>query len=459
MSIRVMNNMRLGEILGSILPDEPVESEISGRFVKPLIQALGFDDQEYLSEFNTGDGSVDFALRHNSNPEDPFYRSKENPYVLIEVKARATGNRNKINLEEGTPAHYRTFCQLRDYLLGSKCSSSQWGILTNSVHIQLIRRHGRVVIPATPTIYLTPENVDSVVESIRAMIHSPPRSLTVCIYNNKGGVGKTTTVINLAATLATQRKKVLVIDFDSQRDLTTTLGLSIGKVSLSDCLTSNSLDVHSAIQPYKIFSKKTNKFIHIFDVIPADTKLETFTSSHAVAHIQKRSARLRDLIQPLNDVYDYILIDCPTQWLFFSKSGVYAADSILIPTRHSDINSLKSAGRVISEFINDEVKKERKDGGPMALPIFFNGAPTEAAAGKSLETANREIKNIVDENKALAPYFWPKDHSGKTNREVFKLRDFAVISSSAFNHIPAVFQHKRVAEYYLEFAKEYFLYE
>jgi hypothetical protein len=147
------------QILDNILPDESNEAIISNDFVRPLIKALGFNKQEQIPEFPTGNGTVDFAIRKNT-VGDIFSSTKTNPYLLVEVKARATGSGAKINLLEGTPQYISTREQIKRYLLASECNTSQWGIITNSIHIQLFRRHGRDEI-FTRLSYLTNYKIDS----------------------------------------------------------------------------------------------------------------------------------------------------------------------------------------------------------------------------------------------------------------------------------------------------------
>jgi predicted type IV restriction endonuclease len=190
----------LREKLERISPTERVERVIVQHFAVPLLQALGFDDSEIRYEFETGCGQVDLAARKNGDPEDIFFRSPKNPYLLLEAKSRA------VNLREGS-CYRDAVCQIESYLLAKNCKSAKWGIITNANNIQLWRKHGKVVHPATANLDISSDNIESIVRNLRDKIENYERALTVCVYNNKGGVGKTTTIINLAATLATKQKK------------------------------------------------------------------------------------------------------------------------------------------------------------------------------------------------------------------------------------------------------------
>ncbi|WP_322672595.1 AAA family ATPase [Nostoc sp. DedQUE05] len=443
-------------ILDNILPDESSEAYISDIFVRPLIKALGFNQQEHFSEFTTGNGTVDFAARKNVD-SDIFALSRVNPYLLIEVKAPATGAGAKFNLSEDTPQYINTREQIKRYLLASKCNTSQWGLITNSVHIQLFRRHGKVVFPATQSILIKKDNINAIVSNVKDLIHNPPKALTICVYNNKGGVGKTTTTVNLAATLVQQGKRVLVIDFDPQQgDLTKSLGLQVRKISLYDCLSDRYLNIHDTVQPFTV-KFKSGKLLQ-FDVIPADPKLENLTEQDLATRIEKGSARLKDALKAFVYEYDYIFIDCPTNWMFFSQSSLYACDVVLIPTKHNNLASLDNAAKVIKELV-PKVKAARRDGGPIALPIFFNG---ESITPPQLKTATQEIEAIITREMQvskfnLLPYFWPKTTRANIDKTIYSLPSYAIVANAAFSRIPAAFKNSTAAEYYRGLAKEYFI--
>ena len=446
----------LREKLEKISPSEKTEQVIVQYFAYPLLYELGFDDLEIRPQFETGCGKVDFAARKNTEATDIFYNSQKNPYLFLEVKSRT------YDLSEGSSTYEEAVDQVKGYLSRERSKSAKWGIITNASYIQIWRKHGKVVHPATANLSINPDNIETIVRDLRNKLENYERALTICVYNNKGGVGKTTTVINLAAALAAKGKRVLAVDFDSQGDLTRSFGLSPGEITLTQCLKDPKIDVHSIIQSlsYPI----NNRFPYIFDstldisfdIIPRDPELETLTDSQSLAYIQKGTRRLRDLIAPLRNEYDYILIDCPTQWLYFSQSGVFAADVILIPTRPDDLSSLNNAARVITSFV-PETAKSRQDGGPRTLPIFFNGV--SSGSEYTIRLANEEIGKLIDQEKSvdLRPYFWPHFKRGNENKSIFRIPDYAVISSAKFARIPAVFKDRRVLEYYQSLAREYFI--
>ena len=462
-----MTNFDWVSILEAI-PQNAEEAIVKEKFVKPLIGALGFSSEEWRPEFSTDTGAVDFAARKN-NDADNFLNSKVNPYLLIEVKGQANTNKTgaiKINLAEGTPQYKSTKEQIERYLLSPNCKTAQWGIITNSNHIQLFRRHGKVVIPVTASEFITKDNITSVIARIKKIIDSPPRALTVCLYNDKGGVGKTTTTINLASVLWKQKKKVLVVDFDGhQRDLSDALGFQDSGVSFSECFISDKIDIREAVKPF-ILKDKSGREVKLFDVIPSDKALEKITDKEKQAEIIDKSTRLRNLLQAFINEYDYILIDSPPGWGFSSKSCVFAADVVLIPTNHEDFGSIKNVPKVIKELIKEAqiIKRGKyREPLPIPLPIFFNKHdPTSA----TITRTHLEIKRLITiqgdkpfYDPELLPYYYPKAKKGDMNTDIFYVPAYKIVSSAAFSRIPAAMGNKTAFEYYLALAKEYFLYE
>jgi cellulose biosynthesis protein BcsQ len=426
------------------LPQNASEAIVSTNFAPYLISYLGFSDKERIPQYDTGGGGItDFATRRNLE-NDIFLHTKSNPFLLIELKGR------EINLTENSPSYKATVNQLKRQLLGNNCQAAQWGIITNGSHIQLFRKHGKIIFPATTCIELTPENIDDTIALIKTKIDNTPKALTVTVYNNKGGVGKTTTTINLAAILAFLGKKVLVLDFDfNQRDLTSSL-LNIKPQNglLEEALTDKNIDLKSVIIPY-IF--KNPKLQITFDVVPADPKIAGLTEFEY--HSKMKISTLHRKLDLARYEYDYIFIDAAPNWRFTSQLAVYAADVVLLPTKHNNSFSLNNAATAIKEFL-PEMQKSKKDGTPIALPIFFNG---EKITQPQLELAQKEINQILKNDKNLVPYFYPRYTNAKKDLHIHQVPEYAIIASAAFARVPAVYKNRSAYDYYKDLAKEYFL--
>jgi cellulose biosynthesis protein BcsQ len=426
------------------LPQNASEAIVSTNFAPYLISYLGFSTTEIIPQYDTGGGGItDFATRRNLE-NDIFLQTKSNPFLLIELKGR------DINLTENSPSYRATVNQLKRQLLGNNCQAAQWGIINNSSHIQLFRKHGKTIFPATTCIELTPDNIDDTIALIKTKIDNTPKALTVTVYNNKGGVGKTTTTVNLAAFLAFLGKKVLVLDFDfNQRDLTSSL-LNIKPQNglLEEALTDKNIDLKSVIIPY-IF--KNPKLQITFDVVPADPKIAGLTEFEY--HSKMKISTLHRKLDLARYGYDYIFIDAAPNWRFTSQLAVYAADVVLLPTKHNNSFSLNNAATAIKEFL-PEMQKLKKDGTPIALPIFFNG---EKITQPQLQLAQKEINQILKNDKNLVHYFYPRYTNAKKDLHIHHLPEYAIIASAAFECVPAVYKNRSAYEYYKDLAKEYFL--
>lgn len=430
------------------VPDDATEPVVDLLFAGKLLEALGFKTEEVYPEYPTGGGPVDKAARRNIDG-DIFLSTKSNPYLLVELKGR------DINLAEGTAQYQATVRQIKRYMLASNCRSVKWGLITNASHIQLFRKHGKVVYPATTCLELNPDNVDEVVGKIRNQMSDLVTALTVAVYNNKGGVGKTTTTVNLAGILTWVGKKVLIVDFDpNQQDLSNSLGIKLEEECVYQALTDKNKSLKDAIKSYSFSLKKPESNLK-FDIIPADRKLATTDESELRNYLSLNT--LHRKLDALRRHYDYILIDSPPNWRIFSQLAVYASDVVLIPTKHNNLFSLENAAISISKFI-PEIKAEKANGGPHALPIFFNGEKTTLP---QLQAAHREIANIIKTAKRggfeLLPYFYPQYTRANQNTHIYELPSYANIASSAFSRVPAVYRDKVAHEYYKGLAKEYFL--
>ncbi|MBR5867242.1 MAG: ParA family protein [Spirochaetaceae bacterium] len=137
--------------------------------------------------------------------------------------------------------------------------------------------------------------------------------------NQKGGVGKTTSVVNLGAYIAKAGKKVLLVDFDSQGNMSSGVGVSKDKPTIYE-LMAEQVTAEQAVR---------HTGIKDLDVIPASIDLSGV--SIELAGQEDRDFYLKNSLAPLIPLYDYILIDCPPSLGILTLNGLAAADEILIP--------------------------------------------------------------------------------------------------------------------------------
>lgn len=142
----------------------------------------------------------------------------------------------------------------------------------------------------------------------------------IAITNQKGGVGKTTTTVNLAASFGATKRRVLLIDFDPQGNATSGSGINKEKIELSvaDVLL-NLAPIGDAIQKTKVG----------YDVLPANSKLTT--AEIQLLKLDAREYFLQNYLKTISDNYDFIFIDCPPALNILTVNALVAANSVIIP--------------------------------------------------------------------------------------------------------------------------------
>ncbi|ARK21752.1 ParA family protein [Sporosarcina sp. P26b] len=172
----------------------------------------------------------------------------------------------------------------------------------------------------------------------------------IAIANQKGGVGKTTTSVNLSACLAHLGKKVLLIDSDPQGNATS--GVGVNKGDVQDCIYNILIDdvpVRDVIFPTDIEN---------LEIVPA-------TISLAGAEIElvstiSREVRMKHAIQDIKDDYDYVIIDCPPSLGLLTLNALTASDSIIIPVQCEyyaleGLSQLLSTVRLVQKHLNESL--------------------------------------------------------------------------------------------------------
>jgi chromosome partitioning protein len=147
----------------------------------------------------------------------------------------------------------------------------------------------------------------------------------VAVANQKGGVGKTTTTINLAASLAVADKRVLLVDVDPQGNLTSGVGQKDKRTDAGTIY--NALTTAEPTRDPKPFILTTG--VDRLHLVPADRNLTG--AEIELVGLPAREERLRTLLEPLRDDYDYIFIDCPPSLGLLTLNALVAADAVLIP--------------------------------------------------------------------------------------------------------------------------------
>jgi chromosome partitioning protein len=217
---------------------------------------------------------------------------------------------------------------------------------------------------------------------------------TYAVVNQKGGVGKTTTTVNLAAYLATFGKKVLLIDIDPQSNAG--VGLGVDRTQIKDCL----YNILIEGTPIKETIMKSN--ISNLDVLPSTPRLAG--AEVELVGMEPRETRLKDALAEIKSEYDLLVIDCPPSLSLLTVNALTAADEVIIPIQCEyyaleGISQLTHTLELVRESLNPALKIRG-----IVLTMFD---PRTLLSSQVAEEArkyfgNKVFKTVIPRNVRLA---------------------------------------------------------
>jgi chromosome partitioning protein len=215
----------------------------------------------------------------------------------------------------------------------------------------------------------------------------------LAIANQKGGVGKTTTSINLAASLAKTRRRVMLIDIDPQGNATMGSGVS------KEAQNVTTYEVLLGIQPIESALQRVEGE---YDLVPANSHLSG--AEVELIELEQRERRLRNALDGVRDRYDYILIDCPPALNLLTINALVAAHSVMIPMQCEyyaleGLTALLNTIRKIRETLNPQLQIE---GLLRTMYDPRNNLDNEVSAQLKQHFGDKLYRTIIPRNIRLA---------------------------------------------------------
>jgi chromosome partitioning protein len=440
------------------LPSNYSEAELVMNLMPLIWNAIGLN----FNQIKNGNLGTGIGLK----PDYLIYdKLNEPPRIVVEIKKRTSlfhdapdqgfsdfcYQQNLYKEAVGYPIRPRNN-GIKQYLDNTQVPLdylAAYGWVFNGDFFQVWRRVDGLVFPLTPVLKVTAANFSKLLHQLEYCL-TTQRALVTAIWNQKGGVAKTTNTINLGAALATEGKKVLLIDLDPQTDLTR--GLK-ARITVKDCL-------HKCIDKLQFNDDKSAKDI-LIDAVQV-RKFKTTDSQHfslsvlpieenELKNFKKESTEFPDklkrsfiekMIKLLSDDYDYVFIDASPTIDVLSVGMLASCDTVLIPVDFDkkSLHHAEGVDKFIPRLRNMRVDKGEFPVAPWNLGLVFSNCPAEK--GNILQNhINETIKELKFTGK---PY--------KT-----ELKIYAQTKVAEFSQVPVICWHKSpLLNYTITSPKRYF---
>jgi cellulose biosynthesis protein BcsQ len=391
------------------------------------------------------------TLGNGLKPDYIVYDQNQQPLLAVETKKRTPVIANQ------PEDQFIGYCQnhalyksaigelngqngIKQYL-DIQAPAAQYGLVFNGDFFQLFRRVDGLIIPLTEIKRFNQTNLLNCITHLEHYLTQPAKAFVVSTWNRKGGVAKTTNCMNIAAVLAKKGKRVLLVDFDPQVDLTHSLGvdseLAKGKLTeILDKIQSNASVTAETLLKNTIqiqqFNVETEQYSLSLFPGNKDT-LEYFAEQEGRGGyaMPSKPKALKKLLSLIAADYDYIFIDTSPKADILTSCSLSAADGLIIPSDY-DPETLRHAGSIGTNIIPavqksrhpsnpDKRRNKIDDLGPHILGVVFSNCPD---IGKKLR---EQVDNFLQNKCQLHVY-------------QTELRQYQTAVLAKYKKIPVVFQ-------------------